>query len=507
MAAPEDDAREFLRTAHLYQLGELVTEGRHPLTRHLSDWATQDLPRAYLALSAADVRALALLGGAASAIVALRASIRTALAAGGRIFLCGCGATGRLSLLLESLWNDAHAGDSRVRAFMAGGDVALVHSLEGFEDFPDYGARHLRELGYTPSDLLIGCTEGGETPYVIGAVEYAASLARRPPYFLYCNPDADLAPVNRSRRVIERTDIRKINLTVGPMALSGSTRMQASTALQLAVGYALLTDYDEGHIRSSLGRLVDAVMANAASVLPPFTERESAIYAAGEFVLYLADACPITVFTDTTERAPTFSLTPFANPLSGALLDRPPSLSYVVVPGTSSPSDAWHALLGRAPHALDWPEIDARTSRPYLEAFDFSDAGRTYRRTQLAGAEQHEFRVSGPDLSFDLDGIGDRIALPGEWHPLERHTLLKMLLNQHSTLVMGRLGRYESNIMTWVSPTNGKLIDRAARYTRHLLADRGVEASYEDVVIELFRQRAVVATDESVVMRVVNEWT
>jgi hypothetical protein len=57
--------------------------------------------------------------------------------------------------------------------------------------------------------------------------------------------------------------------------------------------------------------------------------------------------------------------------------------------------------------------------------------------------------------------------------------------------------------MTWVSPTNGKLIDRAARYARHLLEDRGVEASYEEVVIELFRQRAVAAADESVVMRVV----
>ena len=46
---------------------------------------------------------------------------------------------------------------------MAGGDVALVHSLEGFEDFPDFGARHLVELGFGPNDLLIGSTEGGET--------------------------------------------------------------------------------------------------------------------------------------------------------------------------------------------------------------------------------------------------------------------------------------------------------------------------------------------------------
>ena len=78
-----------------------------------------------------------------------------------------------------------------------------------------------------------------------------------------------------------------------------------------------------------------------------------------------------------------------------------------------------------------------------------------------------------------------------------------MLLNQHSTLVMGRLGRYERNIMTHVSPANGKLVDRAARYARHLLADRGIDCSYETVVLELFRQRATTAVDESVVMRVV----
>ena len=507
MATPDDEARDFLRTAHLYQLGELVTEARHPLTRHLSEWARTDLPRAYMALTAADVRALALLGGAAPAIVALRASIQAALADGGRVFLCGCGATGRLSLLLESLWHGAHDDDSRVRGFMAGGDVALVHSLEGFEDFPEYGERHLRELGFTPPDLLIACTEGGETPYVIGAVEYAASLARRPPYFLYCNPDADLAPVTRSRRILERTDVRKINLTVGPMALSGSTRMQASTVLQLAVGYALLTDYDTGEITSSLGRLSDMLMAHAATLLRPFTERESAIYGSGEFVRYEAEADSITVFTDTTERAPTFSLTPFANRLADATRERPPSLSYVILPQAATAQDAWIGLLGRAPHALDWPDVDARTERPYLEAFDFSVSGRAFRDWQLQGAPEHRFRVFGPGIGFELTGEDRTIALEGDWHALERHTLLKMLLNQHSTLVMGRLGRYESNIMTWVSPTNGKLVDRAARYARHLLADRGVDRSYEDVVIELFRQRGAAETNESVVMKVVKHWT
>lgn len=47
--------------------------------------------------------------------------------------------------------------------------------------------------------------------------------------------------------------------------------------------------------------------------------------------------------------------------------------------------------------------------------------------------------------------------------------LIKVILNKHSTLVMGRLNRIKSNIMSWVRPSNNKLIDRAIRYVRHLL--------------------------------------
>jgi len=44
------------------------------------------------------------------------------------------------------------------------------------------------------------------------------------------------------------------------------------------------------------------------------------------------------------------------------------------------------------------------------------------------------------------------------------HSIMKMALNNLSTIIMGRMNRYESNIMTYVKPTNYKLIDRATRY-------------------------------------------
>ena len=85
---------------------------------------------------------------------------------------------------------------------------------------------------------------------------------------------------------------------------------------------------------------------------------------------------------------------------------------------------------------------------------------------------------------------------------LLQHLLLKQALNIHSTLVMGRMGRYKNNLMTWVSPTNGKLVDRAIRYVRHLLVDAGhTGRSYEEIAGQLFVEMERADPGESVVMR------
>ena len=65
---------------------------------------------------------------------------------------------------------------------------------------------------------------------------------------------------------------------------------------------------------------------------------------------------------------------------------------------------------------------------------------------------------------------------------------------------MGRLGRYKRNLMTWVYPTNGKLIDRATRYARTLLLEDGIEVSYEKVVRKLFELKGQVTANESIVL-------
>src|SRR5205085_6683692 len=88
--------------------------------------------------------------------------------------------------------------------------------------------------GVSAKDLVFSITEGGETSFVIGTawkgVEAGAKV-----YFVYNNPDNILCEhVQRSREVIQDSRIEKVNLTTGPMAITGSTRMQATT-IQLCV--------------------------------------------------------------------------------------------------------------------------------------------------------------------------------------------------------------------------------------------------------------------------------
>jgi len=492
-------AIEFLRIAHLYHLGGLPTEQPHPDTRSLSRWAHDDLPRAIAALRQVDLKALAALRERATAIDDLARATRATLDAGRHVFLCGCGATGRLALSLEFLWRRRSVDADRVRSFMAGGDVALVNSLEGFEDHPDHGARQLREMGFDDGDLLIACTEGGETPYVIGATRQAATISSNRPWFLYCNTDEALTrQVERFGRVKADPRIRKACLYVGPMALAGSTRMQASTALQLAVGAALL--HPDVPAREHIADFEVRVRDAHAAFLEDFVRAESEIYRGGHHVLYRVRDYGITVFTDTTERAPTFSLAPFERAADPGAR---PSLCYIELDEAASAGDAWRRLLNREPRAIGWPEVDPRTTSEYLQGFDFSRAARARLRARTPDRTHHDFHIGkvGDAIRLELRALRHDVPLDGA-PELFQHLLLKQLLNIHSTLVMGRLGRYEDNLMTWVTPTNGKLVDRAARHVQHLLTNAGrPDSSYERIVERLFAEMERTEPGESVVLR------
>ncbi len=496
-----NNADEFLNQKQLFQLGVLPTETPHPKTVHLSELAQTNVGEALKVMRQIDIDVLKKILKEFPSYQGLFESVAKTLESGQRIFLVGCGATGRLSLSLEYLWRRKHPGSDQVRSLMAGGDVALVHSLEGFEDFPQFGARHLKQLGFVDGDLLIGTTEGGETPYVIGAVEMAANESRTNPFFLYCNTRQILLDkVERSRRVLQNPKIKSICLETGPMALTGSTRMQASTVLMLVAGLALDFGRDTAAARHELEAWISMLEKSNVEPLKDFVIQEAETYAQGGYTCYQAEDLAITVFTDTTERAPTFNLAPFDNPKHKA---EKFSLTYISIPSASTPLEAWRKLLARDPRPIEWPEVHPKTSSDYLLSFDFGIGAMKFREELVKGHPLFPFAIEnqGKELIFKFRGLEKKFELMD--NPLLDHLTAKMLLNMHSTLVMGRLRRFEGNLMTWVYPSNGKLVDRAARYTQILLGQRGLTFDYDSIIRAQFTAKAQLSPKESIVHKTI----
>lgn len=474
-----DSWEQFKKIHGQFALGHLDTETPNPMTKGLSQAITQDAVKGMELLRAVDLKMLEALGQWHAQVSELGREVENTLKSGGRIFLSGCGATGRLSLSLEALWRFERKTE-QVVGFMAGGDTALIRAIERFEDYPELGARQLHELGFTKSDLLIASTEGGETPFVIGSAMAAAEMGANV-WFNFCNPADQLKHLERCQLVLNDSRVKKLSLALGPQALSGSTRMQASSALMLVAGLALWFGAKAGEQLTQwtkdLGEDLKRINLNEWSEL---ATREAEIIARNECVTYVTPAnYSICILTDTTERGPTFSMIPFEH--NEDPNDRP-ALNYMVVDGATSASDAFVKILGHAPRTLDWPELGGRADEARLNGFILT---RSHLNERAITSHLMQLQVSETGLALEFAGQFAH-AQTSNSDLFYRHLILKMLLNTHSTLLMGLLGRYKSNVMTWVRASNFKLIDRTLRYASLLLKEEGIKVDQNSLGLKLF---------------------
>jgi hypothetical protein len=269
---PSPQSVDYVDNKSQFHLFSLETEQRHPKTWNLSFAIQSDIEAGLRMLLSVDDDITAWIGGLIRYPAPLeRASeaIVEAIGSGHQIYVYGCGATGRLAKQMESafwrpFWHrvQKHACWGKLRAHlpediaerligeMTGADRALVSSLEGFEDLPLIGRLQAEDRGLERGDVVFCVTEGGETSSVIGtilaALEQYGELnkeriqeARRRLYFVYNNPDGVLRPFQRSAAVIDNSAITKINLATGPQAITGSTRLQATTSETFVVGVIL----------------------------------------------------------------------------------------------------------------------------------------------------------------------------------------------------------------------------------------------------------------------------
>ena len=256
--------------------------------------------------------------------------------------------------------------------------------------------------------------------------------------------------------------------------------------------------------------------------LRELVEFETGIYRRDGLVTYFADHCLLDIFTDTTERAPTFMLPPFRKRDDTKSV---PSWAFVKDPSRSTPG-AWRSALERKPRCLDWTAEDYRqmnapagiAARPpdlsIAELYKFiignePDPSRTGRRPNAA-----LMAVSGPETAgkkfaafrrnFNrvADGFEQKRALvigasafkpdfhvnvPLPHSPLRlmEHMAVKMVFNTLSTAAMILMGRVAGNWMSWVEESNKKLRDRGISLISELCG-----VSYRDACYALHETMA-----------------
>jgi N-acetylmuramic acid 6-phosphate etherase len=164
------------------------------------------------------------LDAALSSAQALGAAVDAAAArlAGdtGRLMLVGAGASGRICVQDGAeLWPTFGWPHERLELVMAGGNRALLESIEGVEDDAQAAFDQVTALGVGPDDVVVGVAASGRSPWTVAWVERAASAGALT-VAISGNPDAPL---------LARADYG-IVLHSGAEVLAGSTRLAAGTA-------------------------------------------------------------------------------------------------------------------------------------------------------------------------------------------------------------------------------------------------------------------------------------
>ncbi|MBR2721078.1 MAG: sugar phosphate isomerase [Lentisphaeria bacterium] len=511
-----EEAAHFEHNETPFHLGFLPTEQSSELTKNLDKTFEKSVTDGVHMLQSVDRNVLSMAEKIFDSpeFAELVDALYTAVSSGCRMVFSGCGATGRLSILLEKMWRTGvpeYAGSAA--SIMTGGDYALVKSVESFEDYAIFGARQVRDLKMKKGDILVAITEGGETSSVLGTVKEFTSIGGKA-FLLFNNPAEILKNhLERCREAITNPLVTVLDLSCGPMALAGSTRMQATTSEQLVVSCALEVVADRlYHTEKSrrfardFGELLD--LLSTGSVVEKIADQitfEADIYRNSGKVTYFADEYMLDLFTDTTERSPTFMLPGFKRSCDTAL---PEPWAFVRNPLYPAGEALRRALGNRELRCLEWTKEDYAAMGAPEKIVDAPPqiSAENLEQIPVGNNDIPARYASGYDASvlFYFNTAGDELRKAAEREaektafykeidcgcaPLAptrlkifEHLAVKLQWNTISTGTMVLLGRVAGNWMSCVAISNKKLIDRAIR----LISELG-SVDYHTACVELFR--------------------
>ncbi len=496
----QEQINQFWQQHDRFLKSTLVTEAPNPLTKDFSNLCVSNINTAFELFKSIELHAISTLKEHVNLIKLLQNDITECLKRKGKVYLIGCGASGRLAMLLKRLWQQLpNINRSQVVSVSAGGDISLIKAVEQFEDNGHFGIQQILDQGFDlDKDLLIGLSASGESPFIITPIQYVAENGKYKPYFVFNNSITSILERNPKNIVISNK-INAMSLDVGAMVLTGSTRLSATTAMHIAIGLAMMPN---NNIETFIDTIYNEINSLALHQLAPITNLEAKIIKQKEFILYQTSdmLLGLSLLADITERSPTFNLPSFENEYNPSIKPCP---FYLSLENIKNKSEVWQFLFGNIPYSLNWNNYPT-TNRNYIDKFDLSINSLRVLGNYLS-QKQHLSRWDSKNniLSITLDNSSINFNLPN--CDLIKSLVYKICLNAHSTILFGILGYFDGNMMLSLKPSNFKLIDRAIRYSMFLLnTNHNLNVTYKEVATTTFREINNLDEGQSIVKNVVS---
>ncbi|PKG25616.1 N-acetylmuramic acid 6-phosphate etherase [Niallia nealsonii] len=142
---------------------------------------------------------------------------------GGRCFVVGAGTSGRLGMVdAVELGPTFSIEQDRWIGLVAGGKEAMLQSLEETEDDEKEIIAELKRYSFGESDIVIGVTASGSTPFVLAAVQYANELSA-----------LAIGISNNKDTALSAICDYGIEAATGAEVIRGSTRLKAGTSQKM----------------------------------------------------------------------------------------------------------------------------------------------------------------------------------------------------------------------------------------------------------------------------------
>jgi len=144
---------------------------------------------------------------------------------GGKCFYIGAGTSGRLAVIdAAETVPTFNLPYGTFTAILAGGNEAMMRSVENVEDNKGGGEREIFKKGVSSKDVVVGISASGRTPFVMGAIKSAKLIGAF---------TGSISNVSNAK-ISSMVDI-PIEVITGPEVITGSTRLKAGTAQKMAL--------------------------------------------------------------------------------------------------------------------------------------------------------------------------------------------------------------------------------------------------------------------------------